>query len=504
MGEIMIRHIPFHKGPARTVPLAWGQRTSWDDMQHFLPEIKPFFVLSRRLPVTVEVSLDTVIDQMSVLIERHESLRSRYHEDSRGTSAGGLVQEVLPDGQVPLTVVSWASEGLADSDSDFEKVVDEAQHAIVTRHIDHARESPFLPCVLLRNGTVVLVILGISHVAADARAVDLVTAELAGLLDAAAAGKSVPPAWTSWQPADQVAYERSPEGMLRNAAALRWMRTQVDAAPSAVFGPPADHAAAARPRFLCGRLESSAIPLALRVLARRHRTGTSAVLLGATAALTRALTGADHCTFALVAANRTEPAAQYAITSLAQTALATIDLRAGAGPGPGSGPGPGPGSGSGSVSAPGSFADLMASVTPAITNAAEHCMYDPRGARELIRTAEDRRGAPIEPPCRFNDMWAWTRKQPARGLPNHETVQAETATTTLSWPADQATDNDKVSLSINIYGLANRITIDILADTLLVPGPRLRLLLHGYERLLVELVAHDVSPDRVIELVQGA
>jgi hypothetical protein len=491
VGEVMTRPIPFGHGRARTVPLAWGQRTTWDDMQHFLPEIKPFFVLSRRLPIPAGLSLDAVIGQLTVLMERHESLRSHYHADSKGTSPGALVQQVLPEGQVPLTIVDWTCE----ADADFDQTVKDAQHAIVTRRIDHAHEFPVIPCVVRRDGTAALFVLGISHVAADARAIDLVIAELAGLLDAAAAGKPTPPAWTSWQPADQVTYEQSPEGMLRNAAALQWMRAQLDATPPTVFGPPIPPAPAlhetaaadgiavpalvpAQPRFLCGRLESSAIPLALRVLARRYRTGTSAILLGATAALTRALTGTERCTFALVAANRTEPAAQYAITSLTQTALATLDIGTG------------------------TFADLMAAVVPAAAGAARHCMYDPRGAQELIRNVEARRAAPFEPPCRFNDMWAWTRKQPVHGLPDYEAVQAETATTTLSWPADQATDNDKVSLSINIYGLADRIAIDVLADTRLMPKPRLRMLLRGYENLLVELVTHDVSPGQIVNLIQ--
>jgi hypothetical protein len=466
----VIRHIPFDSGRARTVPLAWGQRTVWEDMQHFLPEVKAFFVLCRRIPVPPGLSLEAVIGRLTVLIERHESLRSHYRAHAKGTSHGPLVQDVAPRGRVPLTVVDWTGHDPAD----FDRTVAAAEHATVTRRIDHTHEFPVVCSVVLRNGVATLVILGISHLAADARAIDLVMAELSGLLDAAAAGRPTPPPWTSWQPADQVGYEQSPAGMRRNAAALRWMRTQLDATPPIVFGPPVPRPSAvpdtARPRFLCGRLESSAIPLALRVLARRHRTGTSTVLLGATAALVHTLTGADRCTFALVGANRAEPAAQYAITSLTQTALAAVEL------------------------APGPFEDVLAAIAPAAAHSARHSMYDPRAAHELLRNAEEHRTALFEPPCRFNDMWTWTRKQPVTGATGAALqVQAETAATTLSWPADQATDNDRVSLSINIYGIADRITIDILADTRLMPEPRLRALLLGYEQLLVDLVVHEAS-----------
>lgn len=107
------------------------------------------------------------------------------------------------------------------------------------------------------------------------------------------------------------------------------------------------------PRYLCGRLESAAVPLALRVLARRHRTSTSAVLLAATAALARALTGTERHTFALVAAGRTDPAAQYAITSLSQTGWATLDTGVA------------------------SFAELTATAATALADTARHCLHDP-------------------------------------------------------------------------------------------------------------------------------
>lgn len=213
------------------------------------------------------------------------------------------------------------------------------------------------------------------------------------------------------------------------------------------------------------------------MLARRHRAGTSAVLLAATAALTRALTGTDRHTFALVAAGRGDPAAQYAVTSLSQTGWATLDTGVA------------------------SFAELTALAATALAEAARHCLHDPRAARAVIRDLERRRAAPLELGCRFNDMWAWTRKQPVHTLPDHRTVLAATAGTRLDWPADQATENDRITLSVNLYGTADRLVIEALADTHRLPRPQLRALLRGYERLLVELVARDVPPAEVAALL---
>ncbi|MDH6121214.1 hypothetical protein ABH930_005759 [Kitasatospora sp. GAS204A] len=470
MGEVTIRQISLGGGRARTAPLAWGQRTTWDDMGRFLPEVKAFFVLSRRVPVPAGLGADAVVDGLRVLLERHESLRSRYHR----APGAAVVQEVLPEGRVPLTVIDWTP---ADGEP-FEAAVERAQQAVVTRRIDHASEPPVLLTLLTRAGAPALVVLGVSHVAADARAVDLLMAELAGLLDATAAGAPAPPPWTRWQPADQAAYEQSPAGMLRNAAALHRLREQLAAAAPGAFPAPVPPVTPpGHPRYLCGRLESAAVPLALRVLARRHRTSTSAVLLAATAALARALTGTERHTFALVAAGRTDPAAQYAITSLSQTGWATLDTGVA------------------------SFAELTATAATALADTARHCLHDPRAARTLIHDLQRRSAAPLELGCRFNDMWAWTRKQPVHALPDQRAVRAATAGTRLDWPADQATDNDRITLSVNIYGTAERIVIEALADTHRLPRSRLGDLLRGYERLLVELVTREVAPAEVAELL---
>ncbi|MGC0416881.1 hypothetical protein [Embleya sp. AB8] len=475
MGEVTVRRVPFAGGRARIAPLAWGQRTTWDDMQHYLPEVKPFFVLSRRLPIPAGLRLDDVIGRLGVLMERHESLRSRYRPITGFPSVGAnVVQEVLPQGSVPLTVVDWTP----DDPVDFETTVRNARRTIDTRLVDHARESPIRSCLVSRRGTPTLLLIGVSHVAADARAIDLLAAELAGLLEASASGRATPPPWTSWHPADQAAYEQSPQGMLRNATALRRLRRQLDLAVPSMFGRPQPPATdPGHPRFVCARLESQAIPPALRVLSRRCRTGTSAVLLAATAALTHALVGTERCTFALVLANRADPVAQYAITSLSQTTWVTLDP------------------------AGHTFAELAASAGAAIGDATRHGLHDPRAAAALLRDVGDRRGVTFDPSCRFNDMWAWTRKQPLPDLPDLRTIRATTSSTTFSWPAGQATDNDRITVSINIHGTAERIVIDILADTFRLPKPRLRTLLIGYERLLVELVARDVGPKEVADLI---
>ncbi|MCX4751658.1 hypothetical protein OG455_40195 [Kitasatospora sp. NBC_01287] len=498
MGDMTVRQIDFSGGRSRTVPLAWGQRTAWEDIGHYLPELKAFFVLTRRVPVPAGLGLAAITDALRVLLERHESLRSRYRAlpaatgttpgtapdimpgaapaSGPGTAERQVVQQVLPAGLVPLTLVEW---GPTDP-LPFAAAVERAEQAMVGARIEHASEPPVRFRVVTRAGEAALVLLGVSHLAADARAVDLLMAELAGLLAAAAAGAPTPPPWTSWQPADQVAFEQSPAGMLRNAASLRRLRGQLASATAAFPEPLPPPRHPGHPRYLCGRLESRAVPLALRVLARRHRTGGSAVLLAATAALTRALTGAERCTFALVAAGRTDPrAAQFAVSSLSQTTWATLDT------------------------AVDSFAELTAAAATALAEADRHCPYDPLAARALVRDLERRRGTALDLGCRFNDMWAWTRKQPVRELPDHAAVQAATSAGRLCWPADQATDNDRITLSVNVYGTADRIILDALADTFRLPRPRLAALLLGYERLLVELVARDVPPAETARLLEG-
>ncbi|GLZ43490.1 condensation domain-containing protein [Actinokineospora sp. NBRC 105648] len=437
--------VVFHSGRSRTGTLAWGQRGTWDIMAEWLPEMKPFFVLSRWLDIPLLLELGDVLDILGELLSRHESLRTHYHRTPRGDAT----QEVLAAGTLTIEVFDRP----ADDPVTFADIVTDCTIRLGGTPIDHGTELPIRVAVALHEGIPVLLYFAVSHLSADNSSADLLVTELGKLFRARADGLPLPPPRPAQQPLDLVAHESSPEGQLRTIEAVRYLRAQLARLTPGMLPARAEPVA---PRFHRGELESDAIPVAVRLAARRYRTTTSVILLSITTALVRDLVVGPVYALEIMQGNRTAPELFGTVSSLNQAVLTAVEVTAG------------------------SFAELVRQSEQCMAAAARHARYDARATRAVPRQAV--------PGCQFNDMWSTLPRSRAIAVDLVELAAA----TTFSWP--QTAESEGMSLFLDTRGTSERLQLSLMADTALLPPAEIRAFLYAFEQLALDLAQDAGNP----------
>ncbi|PPK63189.1 hypothetical protein V5P93_004124 [Actinokineospora auranticolor] len=447
--------VEFHGGTARSGPLCWGQLGTWDSLNQWHPRVKPFFFLTRWLPVPLLLELGDVLDAVGELLSRHESLRT--HVEQR--PGAEPVQRVLASGTLPVDVYDRP----ADDPVAFGDIVATCWERGTARPLDHSRELPLRLSVALHDGIPVVVAFTLSHLSADYTATEALVREVTAMLDAKAARTPMPAARHASQPLDIALAEHTPDGQRRNIDAIRYLRAVMNRMPEPIT-PTAEPES---PRFVGADLTSEVLAAAVRHAARRCRASTSVVLLAITAALTRCSWPAPALRLDVMQSNRATPDVAASITTLNQVVHTVTELRGE------------------------SLADFLDLATETMAVARAHSRYDTRSAREALRLS----GRDLVPGVQFNDMWSTVRK----GRP---AADPDPSTTELAWPA--VSESEKMALYLDIRGTSDRIHLGAMADTAVFPRAVLAASLVAFEHVATELVEGDVSLDRVRALVDRA
>ncbi|WP_067499682.1 condensation domain-containing protein [Actinoplanes sp. TFC3] len=456
--------IEFYGGRSRTAALAWGQQGTWDLFQDWLPEVKPFFVLTRWLPVPLLMSLEEVFEQIGEILNRHEALCTLYRAPARGQAS----QEVLASGTLSVEVIDRA----ADDPVSFTDIVTGCLQRFSSRAFEHGEELPVRFAVATQDNIPILVVFAVSHLSADYTSAEILVAELSALLQARVKRQDPPPPRPALQPVDLATFEGSPAGQLLTVDAMHHMRAQLARMSQGML--PARRAPES-PRFFRGELESDAIPVALRAAARRYRTTTSVLLLAITTSLLRPFLPGPFYPLDVMHSNRTTPDLFFTVTSLNQAVLCAVDLTAT------------------------SFKDLLAQSDSVMTRARQHARYDQRAAARVFRGAADARGAAFDPGGQFNDMWS-TLPRPAGPVATTPQALAQLArSTTFSWP--QKTEAEGVALFLDTRGTAQRIELSLMADTAVLAPAEIRAILETFEQVAIALAGGDVTLDAVAGLL---
>jgi condensation domain-containing protein len=440
--EEQVRYTGRARGPA---PLAWGQQTTWTDIQYFMPRMKYFFVMRQEVPVAAGVALGTVLTAVGELVSRYEALRSHYRTDRDGRG----VQEVLDDGCLTVRVYTGP-------DADFGAGFAAEQDTVAGVPFQHERELPIRVLVGVRAGAPVAVGLAVSHVAVDAQGASLLAAELTRLIVAVHEHSALPEAPRARQPVDQAAIECSAAGQARNRSAMAYFRKQLRLVPADMFP---DRVPADGPRYRRAELRSTSVTPALRILAERHRASTSNVLLAAYAAALHATTGTAVLPISLVFGNRVEPDLRHSISCLSQIVLSVVDASAA------------------------SFGELVARASAASLRAFRHGKFDSIMFDEVVAEISAERGTAIDLMCRFNDV-----RPPVAPSPGPEDLAGSRAAVRLAPPSTfswiSQTDDDKISCFLSVYGDATRTRLAVLLDVCRIPADAVEPFLRRIENLL--------------------
>ncbi|MGC5344664.1 condensation domain-containing protein [Streptomyces sp. DT171] len=449
------RRVAFHGSRAVTGPTTWGQQHIWRDIRAMLPDTA-FFNVAQATFVPPGVDVPDVLEQLTELVARHESLRTLAVPGANGT----LEQRVLAVGEFEVDVLGLTA---AEHAVELREHFTEAARRLEARGFDNTADVPFRALIGVLDEVPQAVVLCLSHFAADLTGVRLLTGELDALLAARAAGAAPPPRPFAREPLEQAWFEASPAGVRMEEKALRHWSTQLGRAPADNF--PRPPGAPQEPRFWRGELLSRAVPQALRAAAERHRSTVPNVLLAVTATLLARGEGLGTCGLKLVTANRFRPELRHAVGNLAQEVFVAVDV-------------------SGET-----FAQVLSGTWSATLAAYRNGQFRPERARALAEEA----GVAVD--CLVNDLWSTTWDSAALPAPSAAGLAEAAAESAFRWADRTAQDEVAFFLEVfEVFGEPERVRITLLGDTSRMPPARIEGFLRGLERVLLALAEGHVAP----------
>ncbi|MFI6481995.1 condensation domain-containing protein [Nonomuraea sp. NPDC050663] len=437
--------IEFSGAAVRHGPATWGQRAIWRITQ-WLPPGDPYFNLPWTLAVRGKPGMPEVEAGLRRLMERHESLRTTWHD--------GLTQRVAGEGKLAVELVEAGGERPRE-------VAARVAARLAATGFDYAGELPLRCAIVTVDGRPRVLAFAFSHLAVDAGAMEVIAREWPLLQT----GAPLPPAP---QPLELAAYEQSPEGAATGGRALRHWRTCLDRAPHTLFGreepeqgtelsgpgkpeqgaelsgPGTSEQVAGNPeRFVKLGMDSPLCARAATTLAARHGVSTTSVLIAAYVTVLARLTG--HRTIALqfIVGNRHAPMTQGLVATLVQDGVFVVETA-------------------------GDFAATARAAHAQALTAYRRAHYDPAAQQALIAEAGP------APTAYFNDARAFPGWPNLPGSPPPATITElgtwEHVDAQLFFAVDPATHTCRTSL---------------LADTEHLPRARIEETLRGIETLLV-------------------
>ncbi|MGC5015067.1 condensation domain-containing protein [Streptosporangium sp. DT93] len=250
----------------------------------------PADILSTTVRVPRGSTMDAVGAALGELIGRREALRTLLRDGEQVVRASGtLVAEVV---EATGTHRDWVPPG---------------------RAFDPAVDLPVRASVVTRSGSPFLVVLRVSHVAADLMAMTILRTELADLL----AGRPLPPA--AYHPADHATYELTPRGQSRLEGSVGYWARQVAEKPLCAFGVPFRFPGARGHHHVLLGSRPAAGAVARIVASTGARP--LAVVMAAFAALLTSWTGAPGCQLNCLCNNRFSPELRDYVGTVAQETI---------------------------------------------------------------------------------------------------------------------------------------------------------------------------------------
>ncbi|MEO3755819.1 condensation domain-containing protein [Streptomyces sp. B6B3] len=446
-----VRSVSYSGLRAGSGPLAWGQRDIWNKIGN-LGELGSRFNLVCAVDVPDGTAVESLLAAVVGMVERHESLRTRFSVGPDGEPR----QELSADGEIPVGVRTLER-------------VDTA--AVATACAEMQGQSIELDDVPLRveiltDGTAPRsLIVCVSHLLCDGVGLAVLRRELSDFLSSGAFPRDDGAARP--QPLDRAAFEQSPAGRRVNEQALAYWRSQVERYPARLFPPPSHTESV--PRYRSGVVRSPVISAVPKLTARRHRVSPNAVGVAVWALLIGLLAESDRSVLHLICANRARPGDRQAVEQLAQCVPIVIDLDHG------------------------SFAELFRDVHRQCIKAYSHAMYCPVQAGRVVTDLAPPGTHPDRSRCLVNPLFGVFDPSPGGAdLPPDgadASLPAMAASATVEWSGGTSRDDVTgfVRLGPNDEALLQ-------ADTRVFPPDLIEQALRAAPELLVAGYRDDTPP----------
>jgi hypothetical protein len=461
MADLRTERVAVHNCRPALAPTTVGQRSIWTDIEYMMPDTS-FYNSVVPVELAHGVSLDRVFSALRELCERHGALRSHFFRNPDGE----LVQRVTAGGEVTVEVC----EARSDQDSDLYGLVGDLEASVRGHRFDHGTEWPIRVGVGVLDGAPLVVLLTVSHIAADFPSLRILAGELAALVQGRTLGP--PPV----QPVELSEWERSEEGLRVQERSLRYWRKHLRTMPPSLLPETGD--GPEEPRYPTVWMRSRAVALAAGTLGARYRVSSSAVLLAATALLLGRATGTPHATMVLIAGNRTRTVLRDYVGNLAQDVPTGIDL-------------------SGD-----DFATVARRAWSASVNAYRNAYCERAATARLREEAEEERGTDLELAYFFNDLRPAGGDGTAPVTPSADDVRTALADTRTGTGTGVERDNLLFFLDVSASG-TDEVELTLKADSLRLRSDGMKEFLIRIEALLVAAVehGHDHGTEQLLELV---
>ena len=421
--------ITYSAGGSGEGPATWGQAAKWDVIRNLGADAARYNV-SGGTPITPGVSFGQVSSIVSFLVLRHESLRTRLFETETG-----LCQRVDGAGAIPATV--WRCEP-----EDVTETAYSLYHELQDRPFEPG--SPPIRIGLVEAGQLVrYLIFSLSHTTSDGWGLRNLLADCTGLLAGDTLGDGLV------QPLAEADFQVSERGRRRDAAARRYWRDKLQAAPLSQFPsragvPPAE-------RFPNAVLNSPALSLATDFVAEHLEVSPSAVLLAAASACTEA----RNAVFQVVVNNRFLPGMAGSVNAIAQEGLFCL------------------------TATDDGFATLVRRAFGATLSAHRHAYYD------KLALDRDLAGLPVtgDFSCIVNDLRGMV---PILGYAKAAPIPLCEARdrTTLSWPVE-FDPRVNVTFALDAQDAPDSMELAMTADGAVLPRSEMERFLYGMEELVI-------------------
>jgi Condensation domain len=447
-------------------PLTLGQGNT---LQWVRDEVISSRITEWPLELPERVTLDDIAAAFSVLMARHESLRTCYPADRP-------VQRVIKSGQ--LTIAVYETEaGRRDSPALTEELIQRLR----TAEFDLAGELPLRVAVAVEHGIPVAAAVVYSHMAVDFDSMALVGRQFTELAGDPASREAGP---LGHQPHDQAAAERSPRGRSSTQAALRNWQSHHRYMPQCLYAVPAGAAGTpgGQDGPLSGWLWSRAAALALPHISARTDVGPQAVVLAALCAVLARRTGHDRCMIVSPRSNRIERRLRDYVGSLAHDSIISVDAAARG------------------------FDELVRRTAAATLLAARNSLVDRADLIRACGQVEYERGVGYSRDCVYKDLSSDAQAIPdAAANPGHRGELGDPGDAARALRQSEiwwtGAGDIEEPLLLLLVEVQDTVILGALAnDSRRIQRRDIEMLLHGVEVLLVASAWGDVGLDRVGEI----
>lgn len=442
------KRIKYSGRRAGKIPLTWSQRWLWRAVAAQAPNYA-HLNLAAGVEVPAGCDLEDVMAVLSFILERHETLRSRFCVDEHGepvqllSAAGELSMAICEAG--PSETASMARQLEAD----------------LTRMPFTIPEPAVRVAVVTENGKPKWVILGVFEMALDFFGLQRVRGELELLLRSRPEGETQPALAEVSHPLDRVKYEQSPEGLTYSEKAVMRWRREVERFPRTALPP---RRTPETLRFQECTMRSKAAAVAVSTLSRAYKVSPGAVVLAHACTLLGNISENSRLGFLLFSHNRFSDDAVHHSGRLAQSVPVSVEL---------SGVKPG---------------DLARAAHRAAVRSAMLCECDPDAVTEMLRDFADRNGFEVDISCAFNfpfsenedSVWQSGKPQDARSLDVREYLP-ETKFSPL-----RQFESEDMRFYLTAFEVFDEISVSLRVDTEVLSSDEIVGFLRSLEGALID------------------